>query len=161
MSTKAKGKMPISQKYESDSILEEFSTDPTRLSPELKKELDEQGLVGRWLNVKTYQAEGNYHKSGWRAYRRPEEVRNKARGTFDYMDGMDPEGYVRSRDLILGVKTKEAAAKAKRLIQYKNEILKGSNKAQAQRLRDEARSRGVDMTVADGYDESGGFKGED
>ncbi len=77
------------------------------------------------------------------------------------MDGMDPEGYVRSRDLILGVKTKEAAAKAKRLIQYRNEILKGSNKAQAQRLREEARSRGVDMTVADGYDESGGFKGEE
>jgi hypothetical protein len=161
MSTVKKGKMPISQKYESNDIQEDFGGDPLKLSRELRKELEDQGLVGRWLNAKKLQSESGFHQSGWKVYKRPESVRNQPRGSLDYLEGMDPEGYVRYRDLVLGCKTIESHERNKRVIADKNARLsnhKERNKRDADAIRYRAREGGLDAKVTEGYDESSGYK---
>jgi hypothetical protein len=153
-----KGKMPISQKQESSSIQETRRRSALDLSPDIASELDGQGLVGRWLNAKRMADEHGFHQSGWKVYRRPENLR---KSTASIMEGNDPEGFVRYRDLILGVKTKEDQAAHRRSIANENARLsnqKALNQKSAEELRYAARQGGVDAKVTEGYDESSGYK---
>ena len=84
-----------------------FSPDVYGLDPELKKELDDQGLYPRFVNFREVERYGGYHPKGWRIYKRKNAVKTDS----DWVYGRDPNGYVRRGDDILAVKTKEDAAK--------------------------------------------------
>ncbi len=151
------GRTPIAQKEEqisSDFSNEEFDFNILKLDPELKAELEGQGLAWRWLNAPKYLTGGNYHRSGWRAYRK--DVSKADRGSLDFNLGVSPEGYIIRNDLILGVKKKEEQAKWKRYLQHKAKIQSGKsdNGERAQDLREKARSAGMKVKVYEGYDDN-------
>lgn len=152
MSKLVKGKMPISQKREnSDFSSEDLDFNPLKLDPELKKELAEQGLVGRFLNARQLQENFGYHKSGWQVYKRKGAVQGA--GMFKF--GADPEGHVRYRDLILGVKTVEDHNRWKKRLDQSNRRKTAFNQQAAQELRDMARQAGTEITVHEGFDSNG------
>lgn len=120
------------------------------LDPELRAELEGKGLVGRWVNAKDYQANFGYHRTGWRAYKREASA---PRGSLDFDYGTDAEGYVRRRDLILGVKTVESHARHRKTIDAKNRQLRSPAKAARKQIQDYANAQGVKSDVSEGYDD--------
>lgn len=69
------------------------------IDPELQNFFDEKGIVVRWISQKTFYANGNLHKRGWRPYK-PES--DKEFGSMGVAYGKSPEGYIQRGDLILG-----------------------------------------------------------
>jgi hypothetical protein len=152
MSKLVKGKMPISQKREnSDFANEDLDFNPLKLDPELKKELAEQGLVGRFLNARQLQENYGFHKSGWQVYKRKGSVAGA--GAFKF--GQDPEGHVRYRDLILGVKPAEEQARWKAKLAASNRRKTAFNQQAANELREMARQAGAEIKVHEGFDYNG------
>lgn len=120
------------------------------LDPALSKELDEQGLVGRWINSTEFQRSFGFHKSRWQPYKR----KNKAVGVTTTFAG-DPEGHIRRGDLILAVKTKEEAKKQRLMLNHKADLYKGHAKTKADELRKAAREAGVKTDVDESYEMPG------
>jgi hypothetical protein len=145
------GKKPISSKkkpsVEHFSASELFGEDMLARSPELQKELDDQGLVGQFLNATQLLKTGGRHKNGWEVYKRKTGLDVK-----EIKFGQDPNGYVRVGDLILGVMPKEYHARKRAALDYKAQRLADPNKAAAQNLRQFAKDQGVNITVHEGYE---------
>jgi hypothetical protein len=156
MANEKKGATPKSKKTEStDFTHADNDFNLLKIDPELAKELDEKGLAHRWINAKEYEASYGYHKTGWRAYRRPKA---EGSGSLDFEYGTDPEGYVRRRDLVLAVKSKEAHGKHKAQLEEKNRVYRNIAKSQKKQLQDYARNSGVSTEITDSYDEESGYK---
>lgn len=156
MSTDKKGTTPKRKKAEStDFIAGADDFNMLKVDPELAAELEGKGLVCRWINAKEYQANYGYHKTGWRAYKRASAP---VTGALDFEYGTDPEGYVRRRDLVLAVKTKEGHAKHQAAINEKNRAYRNISKTQKKQLQDYARNSGVSSEVTDSYDNDDGYK---
>lgn len=149
------GRVPLSSKsaVSSDFTHDELDFNLLRLDPELKAELDEKGFVARWINAKKYLSGGNYHQSGWRAYRK--QVSNEDRGALDFNYGVSPEGYIIRNDLILAVKPAEHQEKWKAHLRRKADIQSGVNNSRASELREAAAERGVKAKIYEGYEENG------
>lgn len=100
MSTnKKQGRVPLSKKNEESAMVSsDLDYDIFRLSPELLKELEEKGLAHRWLNAPKYFKGGNFHRSGWKAYR------SDKKGADAFDAGINPEGFIIRNDMLLGVK---------------------------------------------------------
>ena len=120
------------------------------IPPAIKKELDEKGLEGRWINSIRYQRDYGYHKSGWRAYKSDRKLNP---GSFDFGEGVDSEGFIRRGDLILAVKNKEAQAKHRAKIESKTKRLNQFTKQAATELREKTKGLGQ---VFEGYEENDG-----
>jgi hypothetical protein len=83
------------------------------IDPELRKELEEQGLEGRFVNVGQMQEFGGRHAKGWVPYKR------KSLTTEESIFGKDPDGYIRrGKDLVFAVKTKEEAERHRAYLDY-------------------------------------------
>lgn len=148
------GRLPLSTKEtldSSDFSHEDLDFNILKVDPELKAELEGQGLAYRWINAKNYSSSGNFHKSGWVAYRRKDEA---SRGSLDFNYGSSPEGYIIRNDLILAVKKQEAHARWKAKVRQKAEIMSGVNGQKANELREAVRGAGVKARVFEGYDEN-------
>lgn len=142
------GKTPLSQKQDSSSF-EDMDYSILNIDAELKAELDGKGLVARWLNTKKYMADGNFHKSGWRAYKsdRKGEV-----GSLDFNYGVNPDGYLIRGDLVLGVKKKEDQERWASRIRAKTARQMGKNRAEE--LRETLDKGGLKAEIHDGYEDN-------
>lgn len=120
------------------------------LSPEVQAELEEQGLVGRFINAKKFQQNYGYHKSGWRLYKR-DMSKNKKQGSMDFVHGSDPEGYIRRADLILAVKSKEEGEKQRRRQRIMTAMQSDVTEMQATQLEDVVRRSGIKADISKGY----------
>src|ERR1044072_8619905 len=92
---KPAGRAPLSTKKNAESadlLGLDLDYNIQNIDPELRKELDDQGLVPRWINAKQYLSGGNFHKSGWRAYGAP-KTNVETTGSMDFAFGRSPEGY--------------------------------------------------------------------
>ncbi len=132
------GKKPLSarESYKEAALTEDIFGNTLALPEGLKKELTEQGLVGRWVNAKTLHANQGYHPKNWIPYKK------KSSGTIDtkdFLQGSDPEGIVRRGDCILAVK--------------KTEDVQKHRKEKAEELRNLARENRVNATVDEGYND--------
>lgn len=149
------GKMPVNAKdvaEESDFAMDDLDFNILRLDPELKKEFEEKGYVPRWINATSYKNGGNFHKSGWRAYRRTEGADV---GAADFNFGVSPEGYIIRNDLLLAFRPKELNDRWAANIRRKTAIASGGDTTRAEQLRESARQHGVKAKILDGYDENG------
>src|SRR5258708_38384611 len=95
------GKKPLSAKKRSglDSKNADAFGNKLALTADVKKELEEQGLVPRFVNAKQLTEMGGYHAKGWRVYQRPHK--DKASGTIDSegsLMGNDPNVFIRRGD---------------------------------------------------------------
>lgn len=146
------GKKPLSSKPQPkvDTPDELFST-ATTLSPEMLKELADQGLKHRWGSYKQLKDMDGYHPRGWKVYRRPESA------IIDRQDtgfGQSPDGIVRRGDMILMVKPEENWRKHKEYLRNKaRRYGKDAEKANVERLRQLAREHNLDPNISEGYDD--------
>jgi hypothetical protein len=146
------GKKPLSQKQGPCRVTaDEIYGNATALSEELKKELEEQGLVPHWVDYKQMKELDGYHRSGWQIYFR------KNHANIDNQEakfGRSPDGIVRRGTLVLAVKTKESAEKHKAYLKDRAERYSGKiHKKQAEEFRQLAKQSGLNTTVETGYDD--------
>ena len=118
------------------------------LDPELKKELDEKGLVARWINYKDYKNGANTHKTGFKAYKIKPDA---SRGSIDFNYGVSPEGYLIRDDLLLAVKTVEASEAYQAHMRKLNKLNEISDESMGEKLRESARAHGVKAKIHTGY----------
>jgi hypothetical protein len=144
------GKKPVSSKaapapsfYSYDDLFGNLQ----RIPDDILKELDEQGLVGRWINAKKVYENQGYHEKGWRVYKR----KSAAATPIEFKTGSDPDGIIRRGDMLLGVKTKEEASKHKTYLAQAAERQKGAAAKSAQELR---KMMGGQGKVFEGYEEN-------
>lgn len=146
------GKKPLSEKQKPklDTYDDLFST-ATTISPELKKELESQGLKWRWGSYKQLKDMDGYHPRGWKIYRRKEsDIIDRQDAGF----GQSPDGVIRRGDMILVVKPEANWRKHKEYLKNKaRRYGKDSEKAQAERLRQLAREHNVKPEISEGYDD--------
>ena len=134
-----------------DPVEDLFSNKPLQLDPELKKELEEQGLVPRWMSVKLLEQNGGFHKRGWRPYKRI----SKDNTPFSELFGKNADGYVRRNDMILGVKTKEEVEAHKRYLAQENDRVRTDRLVKSSRneMQDYLRATGQEnMRTVESYD---------
>ena len=157
MSTKNKqGREPISQKAaieSSDFSHDDLDFNLLKIDPELKAQLDKEGFAFRWINAPKYLAGGNFHQSGWRAYRMKRDEAD--RGAVDFNFGVSPEGYIIRNDLILAVKPKEQQERWKKHLKKKADLQSGVEMQRADELRSRIRESGFKAKIHEGYDENG------
>lgn len=115
---------------------------------DLKTELEEKGLVGRWLNGPELSKNQGYHKKGWQVYRR-----EKTSAIMDFKLGNDPDGLVRRGDCILGYKTKESASKQKSFLDQASRRKSSSEEAAKKELQQSFAAAGLKTKVVSGDDE--------
>lgn len=117
------------------------------IPPEVKEELDAQGLVGRWLNAQEVHQNQGYHKKGWTVYRRKSDKINS-----EWSYGTDPSGVIRRGDSLLGVKTKEKVELHKQYLAQRaqKQSLKATDRSGAKELKKFAASAGLDTSIKGG-----------
>ena len=84
---------------------EDIFGNAVKLSPELKRELDEKGLVGRFVDYKRVAGNDGHHDSGWTVYRRGTDNKSDTLDMYGARFGQSPDGLVRRGSLVLAVKT--------------------------------------------------------
>lgn len=146
------GKKPLKSKSTVSSLQEDAGFINTLgLSADLRAELSEQGLVGRFVDYKKLKDNDGLHTKGWRIYKRPK------RDTIDSQEfrfGADPNGYVRRGSLVLAVKSETEWKAHRNLLDHKAKTLKSNfAKTQAEELRQMAKEHGVKTKVVEGYDD--------
>lgn len=129
---------------------EEFYNNRLSLSTELKNELREQGLSWRFINIANFRKAGNRHQSLWRPYN------VKSRSPIEAFSGIDPEGVLTRGDLVLAVRPNHVSKAYRQKLDRRNAANAGYNKAQADRMRQEAKSQGLSdqVTIYEGYDDN-------
>lgn len=146
------GKKPLSarENYKNESLTEDIFGNTLALPEGLKKELADQGLVGRWVNAKTLYANQGYHPKNWVPYKKKASDTMEAK---DFLQGNDPSGIVRRGDCILAVKRTEDVQKHKAYLKQKANRYTKFNTEKAEELRNLARENRVNSTVDEGYNE--------
>lgn len=146
----ANGRKPIKAKTKpADGFLKADEVFGNRMSipADIKQELLDQGLEGRWLNAKDVHQNQGYHKRGWSVYRRKSDKINS-----EWSYGNDPSGVVRRGDSILGVKTIEDVSKHRQYLAQRanKQSLRASDREGAKALKKSVAEAGLDTKVQEG-----------
>lgn len=140
------GKKSIAEKPKSKSLKELFR--PRNLldiPEEIKAELEQKGLVARWVDSKQMADGGNVHKNHWQVYRRDAAKVSSEAQAF----GLPPDGTVRRGTLVLAVRPKEIQEAHREALQEKADSRVRSIKKQGRELQAEARRFGLNERVKD------------
>lgn len=146
------GKKPLSARetYKEAALTEDIFGNTLAIPEQLRKELEDQGLVGRWVNSKTLYANQGYHPKQWVPYKKKT---SDTMDTKDFLNGSDPSGIVRRGDCILAVKKTEDVQKHRSYLKQKADRYTRFNKEKADELRSLARENRVSTVVDEGYNE--------
>lgn len=141
VSSKAEINAPVSMNAD-------FFGNKLKVPAHIQKELDEQGLVHRFVSARKLSDNGGYHPMGWTPYVIKNPVENPITGQTDKI--------YRVGDLILAVKSKEDHAKHRAWLDQKADAMRKSNKNTVQDMRDRIRDSGASKHVSliEGYDEN-------
>lgn len=114
----------------------------------LKKELEDNGLVARFINFGHFKQRG-FHPAKWQPYKR----QTSATGGAVYT--VDANGYTVKQDLVLAVKPKDWNDAHKKFLKNKADRLNGdSEKEAAEKLKASMKETGYDHKISIGYDEN-------
>lgn len=120
-------------------------------------ELEAKNYEYRWLNAKEMVEKRGLHRTGWKVYKVTNPDKAKAKGDFDFNNGVDVDGYVRRGDLVLGIKPKELQDRHRQKLKErnKNQDISRLQSLQARELRERAKDGGIsDFSAYEGYDEN-------
>lgn len=120
-----------------------------QVDPDVRKEIEDKGMVMRWINATELQKKHGFHRSGWKPYKR------EGKTTPDSIFGGNPEGYICRGDLVLAVKPIEAQDRHRAILEYKANLYKSTNQEHAKKLRREAAQAGIKMKIMEGYESEG------
>lgn len=142
---KVKSKTEINKPvvYEDD-----FSGSALKIPNHIQAELDEAGLVPRFVSVKKVADSGGYHPKGWTPYTIKNPTENPLTGQMDKT--------FRVGDLILAVKTKQAHNAHLAELRRKSDAQSASHKNSVKEMRDRIKDSGADKHVSliEGYEEN-------
>lgn len=149
------GKKPISQKRKPVETIahDDVFASALSLDPELTKELEDKGLVPRFVDAKRMSEMGGYNDKGWQVYRRAKLATDNINPS-DFKYGNDPSGIIRRGSLVLAVKTKEKAAMHRKFLNQRSAQQEDVNKQKADELRAYARQNGLNAEIFEGYEEN-------
>lgn len=135
-----------------EASIDMANTDYFFVEPSLKREIEKQGMVCRWINAKKLQENYGFDRRQWKPYKKSSD----SVATSNPFGGTDSEGFVRRGDLILAVRPKSIHDKYSEQINNKNKNLqKGHSKQAAEEIKQklqESGTRGIE--VLEGYDEN-------
>lgn len=118
-------------------------------------EFKEKNLAHRWISRASLVQNRGDHR-GWVPYK-TEVKKNTAAGSLDFQYGIDPEGYISKKDLVLAVRPNEVHQTSKRRIAARTAAKEGGYNSQAAAKLKEI--TGGSMKVLEGYDdEVSGYK---
>lgn len=129
----------------------QFNQDTTKIPEDIQKQLDDDGLEGRWVRLTLMQQYGGRHPKGW--------VPVKIKRSQDEISlfGSGPSDYFQRGDLVLAAKKKETAAEHRDYLRYEavTSSVKERMKRNRQEFKDEIRHNNLGdyLKVVDGYDE--------
>lgn len=128
----------------------DFFSNRQMIPAHIQKELDEQGLVGRFLSLKMLGDSGGYHPKGWTPYVLKNPIPNPITGNADKT--------YRVGDLVLGVKTKELHAQHRAYLDQRAKMQSLEGKKGIQEMRDRIRESRSEkhISLIEGYEENGG-----
>lgn len=143
VATKAETKKPVAN-------MADFFSNRQVIPPHIQKELDEQGLIGRFLSLKMLGDSGGYHPKGWTPYVLKNPIPNPITGNADKT--------YRVGDLVLGVKTKELHAAHRAHLDQRAAAQSLEGKRTIQEMRDRIRESRSEKHIGliEGYEENGG-----
>jgi hypothetical protein len=120
-----------------------------RVPAYIQKELEEKGLVARFVSVKKVAEAGGYHPRGWTPYQIENPQPNVLTGQVDKT--------YRFGDLVLAVKTKQQAQQHRKLLDQRNAGQAQSHKNSLKEMRDKIREGRADKHISlfEGYEENG------
>jgi hypothetical protein len=159
-----KGRVPASQKSTTNSDFEKIDAQDAgsllRIDPAIRRELDEKGLACRWISLREFSQNGNFHKNDWMPYK--SDTLKKMASEFSF--GTNPDGYLVRKEMVLAVKKKELQEAHKAKIARRTQIQSQATKAAAQEIKKTLGGTGA--AVYEGYEETsraGGvaFDGDD
>jgi hypothetical protein len=142
---------PISEKKTPQTVVtEDLFGNRLGIPAEVQKELDEKGLVARWLNAAKLAENQGFHKKGWRVYRS-----ENYKGMDGFLFGSAPDGTVRRGDLVLGAKSKDEVRQHKAFLKNAADRVMGSHKQKAaQELKSMLKQNNSNGSVLDGYEDN-------
>lgn len=149
------GKKPISSKRKpvETVLFDDVFASALSLDAELASELEQKGLVPRFVDAKRMSEMGGYNEKGWQIYRREKRAADSINPS-DFKFGNDPSGIIRRGSLVLAVKTKEKAAMHRKYLNQKAANQEQVQKQAASELRNFARQNGLDTMIHEGYEEN-------
>jgi hypothetical protein len=153
--TMKEGRRPLATKKKLPDAIsyDDVFSSALSLDPELSKELDEKGLVPRFVDAKRMMEMGGYNDKGWQVYRR-DKSQSDSINPSDFKYGIDPSGIIRRGSLVLAVKTKEQAARHRKFINQRTLQQENFAKQKAEDLRTFARQSGLNAEIHEGYEEN-------
>lgn len=154
MSRTINGRKPA-QKATPSIMSDDIFGNALELSNEIRAELKRKGLVPRWISYKKLVENQGFHPKGWTAYKRSKEDMEKS-GTIEsstFLNGSDPDGYIRRGESILAVKTVAKAEEHRNWLAMRAQKQKSHSEIAAEELRATARSAGMKSLVDDQPDE--------
>jgi hypothetical protein len=129
----------------------DFARNNFDIDASLKKELDEKGLIPRWVNIKQMENYGGYHPKGWVPYKR------ESISDTEKLFGNSTDGYLRRGDTVLAVKKKEDVDKHRAYLrnEAKSSSVKELTKRTKKDFKDMIKSAGMQdsIKVNEGYDD--------
>jgi hypothetical protein len=150
------GKKPISQKTRPALVNHsDVFANPLDIDPQLKNLIADKGFSIRFINYKQFVDMGGTHEAYWRPVSRKElkEWGYDMMDTHSFISGSDPDGFIRRKDLILAVRTKELNEKHKAYLRQEAQSRSNLEKRHAEELRDQVRRSGLNATVSEGYED--------
>jgi hypothetical protein len=151
------GRRPLSTKPQAPVMnYDDIFGNNLTISKELQAELEQKGLVARFVDAKKLHEFNGYHPKGWVPYKREKKIGSATMDGDEFKFGNDPSGCIRRGSLILAVKTKEQAQKHRQFLDQRAEHQLSSNNdaVRAQELKQFAREKGLDTKVIEGVDDN-------
>lgn len=138
-----KAKLPV-KKHTATDLFGNRQKIPAAIAAELEK----KNLVGRFVNIKTMQENGGFHKRGWEVYELDEGLKNPITGNVNKT--------YRVGDLILAVKTKEDHQKHREYLDQQAKQASMSAVERRKEIRDRIKENKAEgyVKIFDGYEEN-------
>jgi hypothetical protein len=155
------GKKPLASRPKPGGIkYDDLFGNNLALSPEMQKELDEKGLVGRFVDAKKLFENGGYHPKGWVPYRR-EKKSGDILDKDEFRFGSDPSGVIRRGSVILAVKRKEEVEKHREFLKQRAALYNPQTMQdeKAEELRRFSKTNRLDTVIHEGFEENDGDGG--
>lgn len=147
------GRKPLAAKKTVASLThDDIFGNAMTLPPELKAELDEQGLEPRFVDFKKLKEMDGFHEKGWTVYKKED---SDIIGNNEFRFGSTPDGVVRRGSMVLAVKPKASAEKHRAYLRQKAQrYSKSFVKRTTDELRQIARDGNVDARIYEGYEDN-------
>lgn len=115
-----------------------------------QKELKEKGLEGRWIDIVQLQKNHGFHNQGWEPYKFDCKLASTANPFIKKDSSLD--GFLVRKQLVLAVKTSQAASQQRARIQARNKQLSDPASLKVREMREYIKQSGLDSVVTDNSD---------